>query len=271
MQHSPIMLGHTSARPRADASDAAARSADDAQLVAEARQGNPDAFGELVRRNRARALGVAYKLTQDHHLAEDVVQEALVRAFLRLGTLVDSRSFSPWLRRIVRNEAYMRLRRGGLYRLERPFASWESGVAGERMATSPDGQDPTSGWRDIDVVLFRLGSSAHQAIQSEQDPSGAVLRKELVEGIRSLLHCLSAREKRIFEAYFFDQLPPQEIAALLDTSVANVYNSISRSRGKVQQARIRKQISLYIEQRASLNKPRRILLAPPALQIMWKE
>jgi RNA polymerase sigma factor (sigma-70 family) len=271
MQHSPIMLGHAGTSRPYGSEEADVRPADDAQLVAEARQGNPDAFGELVRRNRARALGVAYKLTQDHHLAEDVVQEALVRAFLRLGTLVDSRSFSPWLRRIVRNEAYMRLRRGGLYRLERPFASWESGAAGEGTVTSSDVQDPTSGWRDIDVVLFRLGSSAHHAAQSELDPSGAVLRKELIEGIRNLLHCLSAREKRIFEAYFFDQLPPQEIAALLDTSVANVYNSISRSRGKVQQARIRKQISLYIEQRATLNKPRRILLAPPALIILWKE
>jgi RNA polymerase sigma factor (sigma-70 family) len=271
MQHSPITLGHAGAGWPSDSGDAAARPEDDARLVAEARQGNPEAFGELVRRNRARALGMAYKLTQDHHLAEDVVQEALVRAFLRLGTLVDSRSFSPWLRRIVRNEAYMRLRRGGLYRLERPFASWESGAVGEGTMPSSDDQDPTSGWRDIDVVLFRLGSSAHQAARQQQDPSSALLRKELIEGIRSLLHCLSAREKRIFEAYFFDQLPPQEIAALLDTSVANIYNSISRSRGKVQQARIRKQISLYIEQRASLNKPRRILLAPPALQILWKE
>jgi len=254
--------------------EAEQRTGDEAELVEQARQGNPDAFGELVRRNRRRALGVAYTLTQDHHLAEDVVQEALVRAFLRLGTLIDSRSFAPWLRRIVRNEAYMRLRRGGVYRLERPFASWEGGAsagrAGEADSRISDGQGPASDWRDIDVVLFRLSSSAQRAVEQQQDPASAMLRKELIDGIRSLLHCLSAREKRIFEASFFDQLPPQEIAALLDTSVANVYNSISRSRGKVQQERIRKQISLYVEQRARLNKPRKIMLAPPLLQILWK-
>ncbi len=96
----------------------------DHELVARAREGDPDAFGELVRRHRARAIGVAKTLTQDPHMAEDIVQEALVKAFLKLGTLVDEGRFAPWLSRIVRNEAYMKLRRGGPHGKERPFAAW---------------------------------------------------------------------------------------------------------------------------------------------------
>ncbi|XEC94202.1 RNA polymerase sigma factor [Paenibacillus tarimensis] len=253
------------------------RPVSEADLVAKARNGDPDAFGELVRRHRAKAFGIAYSLTQDHHLAEDVVQEALVRAFLHLGTLIDLGRFKPWLSRIVRNEAYMKLRRGGPYGKERPFTSWERAVgAGERQ---PEGGSPSTeatnnsmaeDWCDIDRVLFRLSRSALDAARSAADPSSALLRKELVDGIRSLLHCLSPREKRIFEAYFFEQLPPQEIAALLDTAVANVYNSISRSRTKLQQERIRTHISLYIGQRKKLGKPAKKLLAPPLLQVTWR-
>lgn len=103
---------------------------------------DPDAFGELVRKSRAKAFGLAYSITQDHHLAEDVVQEALVRAFLRLGTLVDTNRFTPWLAKIVRNEAYMKLRRGGPYRRERHISLYieqrkRSGKPAKRLLAPP--------------------------------------------------------------------------------------------------------------------------------------
>ncbi|MBP3963917.1 RNA polymerase sigma factor [Paenibacillus lignilyticus] len=241
--------------------------AQEADLVALARTGDPDAFGELVRRSRAKAFNLAYSLTQDHHLAEDVVQEALVRAFLHLGSLVDSSRFAPWLKTIVRNEANMKLRRGGPHRRERPFTSWSSkefaSVEGARVGCD----EPYN----IDQVLFRLGKLALDEAKQAHDPSAALMRKDLVDGIRGMMSCLTSREKRIFEAYFFDQLSPQHIASLMDTAVANVYNSISRSRQKLQQERIRSQISLYIEGRKKLGKPAAKLLAPPQYKITWRD
>lgn len=232
------------------------------ELVEKARDGDPDAFGELVRRHRAKAFGIAHSLTKDHHLAEDVVQDALVRAFLHLGTLIDSVRFSPWLAKIIRNEAYMKLRRGGPHGKERPFTSVE-------MAASPE--IGTEDWHDIDRVLFQLSRSALDSAKQANDPSTALLRKELVDGIRSLLDCLGPREKQIFEAYFFEQLPPQDIAALLNTAVANVYNNISRARSKMQQERIRVQISMYVEQRKKMEKLAKKLLAPPSFKPVWKD
>jgi len=250
--------------------------ASEAELVAKARTGDPDAFGELVRRHRARAFGIARSLTQDHHLAEDVVQDALVRAFLHLGTLIDAARFSPWLTKIIRNEAYMKLRRGGPHGKERPFTSLEGGGLADQGSSggTSSGGSPCireDDWHDIDRVLFHLSRSALDSARQAYDPSAALLRKELVDGIRSLLHCLSPREKRIFEAYFFEQLPPQDIAALLDTAVANVYNSISRARSKMQQERIRVHISMYVKQRQKLGKPAKKLLAPPSFKPAWKD
>ncbi|WP_282938492.1 RNA polymerase sigma factor [Paenibacillus sp. RC67] len=94
----------------------------DQELVAQAQAGDRDAFGELIRRHRAQVYEYARSITQEPFLAEDVVQDALIRAFLHLGTLVDTRRFLPWLHRIVRNQAYTRLRSHSIAK-EQAFSS----------------------------------------------------------------------------------------------------------------------------------------------------
>ncbi|MCC3373819.1 RNA polymerase sigma factor [Cohnella sp. REN36] len=249
----------------------------DQELVARAREGDPDAFGELVRRHRARAIGVAQTLTQDSHMAEDIVQEALVKAFLKLGSLMDERRFAPWLSRIVRNEAYMKLRRGGPHGKERPFTAWTGFPKRRTTPTNANramavlsAHSEDERWT-IDDVLFRLGLSALESDRQTSDPTSVLLRQELIEGIRSLLHCLTSREKDVFERFFLDQLSPQDIAAFLHTSVASIYNSISRARMKVQHERLRVHVSMYIDKRRALGKPKRKLLAPPCIRIAWRD
>ncbi|SEO80647.1 RNA polymerase sigma factor, sigma-70 family [Paenibacillus sp. OV219] len=250
----------------------------DKELVARAREGDPDAFGELVRRHRARAMGTAQSMTQDWHMAEDIVQEALVKAFLKLGSLVDGERFSRWLSRIVRNEAYMKLRRGGPHGKERPFTAWTTGTpnggaeltsAGHQATTVLTAERVNVQW-DIDEILFRLGRNALETARQAVDPTSALLRKELIDGIRGLLHCLTSREKEVFERFFLDQLSPQDIAAHLHTSVGSIYNSISRARSKVQQERLRIHVSMYIEKRRAHGKPKRKLLAQPCIRIAWE-
>ena len=85
----------------------------------------------------------------------------------------------------------------------------------------------------------------------------------MLGGLRELLHILTKRERAIFEAHFFGELPPAEIAKLFDTSTANIYNSLSRSRAKVRKERIRVSIGLYVRKREEQGLPRRRVLAPP--------
>ncbi|MFC0216415.1 RNA polymerase sigma factor [Paenibacillus chartarius] len=230
-------------------------------LVERARSGDHEAFGELVRMHRAQALGWAHALAQDTYLAEDIVQDALIRAFLHLGSLMDSGRFLPWLHRIVRNQAYTRLRRGGPYAKEQPMTSLprSAGRAKEQADSDPHPAD----WGDIDRILFHLSRHAADEAQRRGDPTEALLRQEMLRGLHELLHCLSARERSVFEAHFFGELPPEEIASLLGTSKANVYNLLSRSRAKVQKERIRVSLCLYVQRRAALGLPKRRILAPP--------
>ncbi|CAM3594706.1 RNA polymerase sigma factor [Marinicrinis lubricantis] len=227
------------------------------RLTEMARTGDTRAFGELVRRGRSQMYKWARSLIQDHHQAEDVVQEALVQAFLHVGQLMENSRFKPWLAKIIRNQAYMKLRRGGPFAKEQPFSSLQQA---EHTGNMPEGD-----WHDIDRVLFHLCRHREAEIQQSRDPQASLLRKEMVEGIRQLYGCLSRREKDIFEAHFFNHVTPNELAAVLDTSIANVYNSISRARAKLQRERLRMHISMYVKQRRDTGKPKSKLLVPPKL------
>lgn len=228
-------------------------------LVARARSGDREAFGELVRRHRAQALGLAGSLTNDAHLAEDVVQEALIRAFLHVGSLADTGLFRPWLHRIVRNQALMKLRRGGPHGREKPFTGIAAGAESEQRDAGP------IDWHDIDNILFHMARHASGEAERSSNPEQHLLRKELLENIRHLLHCLNKRERDIFEARFFEELSPAEIARLFETTTAGVYNSLSRSRAKLQRERVRVSISQYVRRRAELRQPKRNVLVPPPL------
>jgi RNA polymerase sigma-70 factor, ECF subfamily len=83
----------------------------DETLVAAAKRGDEKAFETLVRRHRPRILALAQCYTRVREDAEDVVQQALQKAFIYLNSFEGKSSFSTWITRIAINEALMWLRR----------------------------------------------------------------------------------------------------------------------------------------------------------------
>ena len=83
----------------------------DSELVRRIRTGEKVLFGELMRRHNRRLFRIARSIVRDDVDAEDVLQEAYVRAFEHLGRLEDPAALASWLSRIVVNEAKARLRR----------------------------------------------------------------------------------------------------------------------------------------------------------------
>lgn len=83
----------------------------DEDLVALVRGGNGMAFGAIMQRYNPRLYRVARGVVRDDCEAEDVLQEAYVRAYGALGSFRGDASLSTWLTRIVLNEALGRLRR----------------------------------------------------------------------------------------------------------------------------------------------------------------
>lgn len=85
--------------------DARGTPPDDAELVARARARDTGAFRELVERHRDRAYGLALRMLRSPADAEEVTQDALVRAWLALPQFRGESRFSTWLHRIVARRA----------------------------------------------------------------------------------------------------------------------------------------------------------------------
>jgi len=84
---------------------------DELSLVALAKSGHNDAFGELYNRHQRRAYCTALRILRNPQDAEDVVQRAFQRVLVSLQRFREDSAFSTWLTRIVINESLMHLRR----------------------------------------------------------------------------------------------------------------------------------------------------------------
>ena len=104
----------------------------DVELVERARSGDDHALDTLVRRHQAAAYRVAVSIVRDPDTAEDIVQDAFLKAFRALDGFRGEASFVTWLLTITTNEARGALRRA-LRRKEAPLDD----VAGLSSETVP--------------------------------------------------------------------------------------------------------------------------------------
>jgi RNA polymerase sigma-70 factor (ECF subfamily) len=84
---------------------------DESALVARAREGDAQAFNELVSRYERKIFRLARHITQSDEDAEDVLQETFLKAFEHLPDFQGQSKFYTWIVRIAVNEALMKLRK----------------------------------------------------------------------------------------------------------------------------------------------------------------
>ena len=77
----------------------------DAQLVQETLNGDKQAFARLVRRYERSVRAAAMSIVKSSHTADDIAQDAFVRAWEQLPTLRNPKVFGPWLMKITRRSA----------------------------------------------------------------------------------------------------------------------------------------------------------------------
>ncbi len=102
--------------------------ADEHGLVQRAKAGDGEAFGRLIELHSRSVYHLAYRFCWNHDDADDIVQDAFVRAFQYLHSFRDGETFGPWLRRIAIN-CCLRLRSRSAHREDFPPAEPE--VRGE--------------------------------------------------------------------------------------------------------------------------------------------
>jgi RNA polymerase sigma-70 factor (ECF subfamily) len=172
---------------------------DETFLIARARQGDLSAFEEVVRIHQRRVYGVALRIVRSHDVADDVAQEAFLRAWRSLDRFELGRPFGPWVRRIAANLAVNHVRS--------PRA---------REEALPEGHAETPS-RDPGPLAAVLGDEA---------------RRVLDEAVAAL----PAPQRAVFVLRAVEELSYAEIAEALGISPGTVMSRLFRARERLARA-----------------------------------
>jgi RNA polymerase sigma-70 factor (ECF subfamily) len=183
--------------------------APEAALIERVRAGDHDAFYELVRPHERGVYLAALSIVNNEGDAEEVAQEAILKAFKNLARFRGEAKFSTWLIQITINEARMRLRKDRKHL----YDSLDDGKEDEQGDYIPrDFAD----WRDI--------------------PSEALARSELRQALTRALDSLAPKYKQVLVLRDIEHLSIAETAAILGVNEATVKTRLLRARLQMRDA-----------------------------------
>jgi len=177
-------------------------SAEETALIRAAQRGDRQAFAQLVERYWSRLYRWLYHLVRDRHQAEDLAQEAFLKALGNLGRFEAGTNFRAWLFRIAHNLFANQVR-----------------AASRRRSTLPDDlPDPEQGPADIACSRETLAELA-QAVERLPTEWKAALLLRIEEGLsfRQIADILATTEEtarwRVFKArrQLLAELPPENV------------------------------------------------------------
>jgi len=174
---------------------------DDRQLVARVQGGDKRAFDLLVLKYQQRIIGLVSHLVQDSHEAQDVAQEAFIRAYRALADFRGDSAFYTWLYRIAVNTAKNYLAARG----RRPPGT------------------------DVDVNDEQFYES-EQALKNIDSPERLALRDEIEAAVTGALAKLPAELRMALNLREFEGLSYEDIAAIMQCPVGTVRSRLFRAR-----------------------------------------
>ncbi|HXY15927.1 MAG TPA: sigma-70 family RNA polymerase sigma factor [Terriglobales bacterium] len=184
---------------------------DDTLLVREAQRGNRAAFEELVRHYDQAVLRLAMHLTGSEHEAQDIYQEAFLKAYRNVGNFRFECSFYTWIYRIVTNLCLDHLRKKQVRREEAPVATDASGEQYDVLDRVADGRAGANPERDL-------------------------MSRELAGRINRALEKLTPRERMVFELKHYHGLKLRTVGEVLNTTEETAKNTLFRATQKLRGA-----------------------------------
>jgi RNA polymerase sigma-70 factor, ECF subfamily len=181
----------------------------EAELISRIKGGDVEAFYELVRPYERAVFLAALSLVQNDADAEEVAQEAILKAFKNLSRFRQEAKFSTWLIQISINEAKMKLRKARRHLYE----SIEEGQANDEGDYIPK---DFADWREI--------------------PSEALEQKELRKALTKALDSLPEKYRTVLILRDVEHLSINDTAKVLGLSEANVKTRLSRARLQMRDA-----------------------------------
>jgi len=175
---------------------------DETTLVAQSRDGDGRAFGELVRRYEGKIFRLAQHVTQNREDAEDVLQETFLKAYEHLDQFQGTAKFYTWIVRIAVNQALMKLRRR---RTDRSVSLDEAIDTGE------------------DTIVREVAAW-------DENPEQRFSRAEFGQILDEAVHGLEPLYRSVFVLRDIDELSTEETAEALGLSIPAVKSRLLRAR-----------------------------------------
>jgi len=182
----------------------------DGRLMAAAARGDTEAFRALVETHRNRVYGTVVRMLGETSEAEDLAQQVFVRVWQSAKRYEPRARFTTWLLTITRNLVFNELRR----RRRHPVAPIETEL-GDRAAELHD--------------------------HATRSPSQEALDSELQDAIRNAIAALPEQQRAAVILRRYEDLPYEEIAKVLGTSVPSVKSLLFRARTE-----LRERLSRYL-------------------------
>ncbi len=184
---------------------------DDTTLIREAQRGNRAAFEVLVRHYDQSVLRLAYHLTGSESDAQDIYQDAFLKAYKNLGSFRFECSFYTWIYRIVTNLCLDHLRKKTVRKEDAPVATDKSGEEYSLLEQVADGRAGANPERDL-------------------------MRRELGSKIAAALERLTPRERMVFELKHYHGLRLRTVGEMLNTTEETAKNTLFRATQKLRAA-----------------------------------
>jgi RNA polymerase sigma-70 factor (ECF subfamily) len=166
----------------------------DRSLVLRSRGGERRAFGELVERYQASVFNVCLRMMGERGEAENLTQDAFLRAHNRLGTFNEERPFGPWIRRVAANLCLNQLKRS------RP------------VTTTLEDED------------YRIEQG------TSPQPEPALIEHERQIRIRNAILELPPHYRAVIELRHFQELSYAEISTELSIPISDIKSHLFRAR-----------------------------------------
>ena len=181
---------------------------DDTVLIREAQSGNRAAFEELVRQYDRAVLRLALHMTGSEQDAQDIYQEAFLKAYRNLGSFRFECSFYTWVYRIVSNLCLDHLRKRQVRKEDSP------------VVTDDEGNERS--------VLDRVADGRAAA-----NPERDLMRRELGAFIAKALQKLTPRERMVFELKHYHGMKLRTVGEILNTTEETAKNTLFRATQKL--------------------------------------
>ena len=165
------------------------------ELVQAAQLGDSEAYTTLIERFQHMAYTTAYGYLKDHHLAQDIVQEAIIETFVHLPRLKEPDAFPGWFRQIVFRQC-------------------------TRVLRQP-------------ILLYTSLEAVSDSLLAENNPEELAVQKEIQAHIRSAVASLPQHERLVTVLFYGWHYTYNEVSAFLNIPLTTVKKRLYSARQKL--------------------------------------